>query len=205
MARRDLSPPPVFTDPLVPQVVSLPAGWAEDSLLYGVAGRYYPVPTTVRTFTTSAPASGQVCYIPVVTTDPAGFSFDRICVEVTTLITGSVIRIGLYSADGATGQPKTLLADYGTASGITVGVKEITASGTTQRGLCWMAVTNQMGAPTLRSSAGAHPMVGRVGNLINANSTAALTAAGSVPGAYPAAAVAPTLHGAAPVVLLRAA
>lgn len=60
-----------------------------------------------------------------------------IVVECSTLESGATIRLGLYAMDSAL-YPTTRLADYGTVSGTTTGVK--TATGSTTVGPGWIAI-----------------------------------------------------------------
>ncbi|WP_433532413.1 hypothetical protein ACQPYA_10445 [Micromonospora sp. CA-263727] len=88
---------------------------------------------------------------------------DRACVEVTTAGTG-VVRHGVYAHDPATGRPALLgpIADFGTLSVVTAGVKEsvLSAPVVLPAGWHWYALVWQgtaTTAPTLLADAAGEP------------------------------------------------
>lgn len=72
-------------------------------------------------------------------------TIDRIGIEVTTAAATATIRLGLYE-DNA-GAPGDLIADFGTVSATTTGVKEITISQAVSKGrvfAAWVPTTNSL-------------------------------------------------------------
>lgn len=76
--------------------------------------------------------------------------------EVTTAVTGSSLRAGIYLPDNVTGLPDfTTLRDFGTALSATAAVKDFTRTITTlpANRLLWLTLLALGGAPTVRSTA----------------------------------------------------
>ena len=55
-------------------------------------------------------------------------TLDRIAIEVTSAQAATTVRLGIYDNDGTGGAPNTRIADFGTVSSATTGVKELTIS-----------------------------------------------------------------------------
>lgn len=67
-------------------------------------------------------------------------TFTRVGIEVSTLGSGSSVRLGLYNwVDGV---PTTLITDFGTVSTATTGIKEITISQALAQGVYGLAVVS---------------------------------------------------------------
>ncbi|WP_349864127.1 hypothetical protein [Leifsonia sp. WHRI 6310E] len=115
-----------------------------------VSGRYYGADS--HTLTLATIADGTCMAIPIWTSSAA--TFNRIAVEVTTAVAAANLRMGIYLNDPARDAPGALLAEAGTISAATVGVKELTISQSLEAGLHWLAVVAQGGAPNMRVLAG---------------------------------------------------
>ncbi|WP_104084263.1 hypothetical protein [Cryobacterium sp. Y11] len=82
---------------------------------------------------------------------PRAITIDRLACEVTALVAGSTVRLGLYGST-AEDTPGALVLDAGTVDSATTGIKEILALSTRiPAGLYWLAAVSQGGTPTLRS------------------------------------------------------
>ena len=89
-------------------------------------------------------------------------AFDRIICDVTSPGSGStVIRLGLWKHNRATGLPGELIVDGGTVSGTGGGVKTATISETLPRGWIWIGAVGQSvsGSPVIRGFVGAMALV----------------------------------------------
>jgi len=82
---------------------------------------------------------------------PTNQRFNEIAIRVTTGISGSVVRLGVYADDG-TIAPGRLIADFGTVGSATTGTKTIAIDLALSAGLYWLACVSGHG-PTLRSVA----------------------------------------------------
>jgi hypothetical protein len=71
-------------------------------------------------------------------------TFDRITINVTTLVNPSVARLGIY-ADNGSGSPGALLLDAGTVDSSTTGVKGIEITQPLVPGLYWLALLANAG------------------------------------------------------------
>lgn len=156
---------------------------------------YYPSPVLTPSTATAVMTANRVYYQPIY---KPGETVDRLAVEVTTLVAGS-IRMGLFIGDKR--NPLALLVDAGATvlSGTGVVEQSFTAVVLPRRWV-WMAFVTSSGS-TLRSGAPANS------HLIGAGSTSAgdlaLYAAFTF-GAFPTAATAPTARTAtAPAIFLR--
>ena len=87
-------------------------------------------------------------------------TIDRIGVEVTTVgAAGALVRLGIYSDDGAS-YPGGLLLDAGTVdSAASTGFKELVISQALPKGVYWLAAVSQSATCTLRL----HSPVAQVG------------------------------------------
>lgn len=85
---------------------------------------YYTVPGTPGfvSATTRALTTNRVFYEPWMI--PTAITIDQIAVEVTTNVAVSTVALALYNAT-ASGQPDTLVADFGTIDSSTTGVKTV--------------------------------------------------------------------------------
>lgn len=114
-----------------------------------ISGRYYyPLGCTGTSGTGALRTVGRVEYLPFYCAATA--TFTRIGTEVTTGSAGKLIRLGIYDADSANGQPKNLLLDAGTVSAGAAAVVEATISYTMVPGLYWLGFVTDA-AITLRS------------------------------------------------------
>lgn len=81
-------------------------------------------------------------------------TFDQIIVETTTAGTGStVVRLGIWNHNTATGKPGTLILDAGTINGTAAaGVKPATISQSLTAGWVWLGCVGQTvtGSPAVR-------------------------------------------------------
>ena len=77
----------------------------------------------------------QMYLVPIFISED--MTIDRIAIEVTTAAASSTVRLGLYSSTDSV--PSTLIADFGTVSSATTGVKELTVSQAVSKGLIWAA------------------------------------------------------------------
>ena len=68
---------------------------------------------------------------------PTDMTIDRIGIEVTAAAASSTIRLGLYTYNA--GAPGTLIADFGTVSSATTGLKELTVSQAVSSGIVYAA------------------------------------------------------------------
>ncbi|TXH19017.1 MAG: hypothetical protein E6R03_01220 [Hyphomicrobiaceae bacterium] len=68
-------------------------------------------------------------------------SFDAVALGVTTAAASTALRVGLWA--DASGVPGTLVADAGTISAATTGVKTLSVSWTLEAGDYWLSVANQ--------------------------------------------------------------
>lgn len=83
---------------------------------------------------------------------------DRVVLTVATAgTTGTVSRVGLYTADPVTFAPTTLVTDFGSVATDTTGTKEITTSQTVDPGLWWFAVAQSNTVTYSCPVAGASP------------------------------------------------
>lgn len=76
-----------------------------------------------------------VQYVPIMIGED--MTIDRIGIEVTTALAASTIRLGLYTESA--GAPGTLIADFGTVSSATTGLKELTVSQAVSKGRVFAA------------------------------------------------------------------
>lgn len=85
-------------------------------------------------------------------------TIDRIAAEVTTGgAAGSVVRLGIYTANETSGRPDQLIVDAGTIDGTTVAIQEVTVSPAATipyTGRYWIAVVAQGATCTLRTITG---------------------------------------------------
>lgn len=181
--------------------------WRQAEAVTGLftATRYYTAPASART--TASLADGTACAHPFWVGQAT--AFDRIGINVTTLIAASVVHLGIYEDNGR-GSPGVLELDAGTVDSSSTGAKEITIAKTLLSGLHWLTVVPQGGAPTMQAHNGSlYPVgAGALATAVGAggNLSGVVTAAAAVPGALPAAF--PTIsnyQAFSPVVALRAA
>jgi hypothetical protein len=93
------------------------------------------------TNTTLTLTDGTFIVTPIFFVRPV--TLDRIAVRVTTAgSAGSVIRLGIYSADAAM-FPSTLVLDAGTVDSSSTGTKEITISQALPFGVYWLGAVGQ--------------------------------------------------------------
>lgn len=111
---------------------AIPSGmWALTSNINGTA-----IPT----------AAGQRMWVPLLV--PRTFNVNGVGINVTTLIAGSVARLGIYADSG--GYPGALIADGGTVSCATIGEKIAPVTATLTGGLVvWLVTWVTGGAPSL--------------------------------------------------------
>lgn len=101
------------------------------------ANRYASV-VTFGTGSVSGQAfiANRMCFIPVCL--PQSRNLTKIGINVSTLLAGSNIRLGLFADDHPGGGPGTLLADGGNVSSATAGHKDATINYAAKRGLYWL-------------------------------------------------------------------
>ena len=128
--------------------------------------QWYSSPNTGTALTTGAPAANRLIAIPLVVSKV--MTIDQMAINVTTLGASSTPRIGIY-ADNGNNYPGVLIADAGTQSGGSTGVKTYTTNLpiTLDPGLYWLAYVTNATAPTIRSFAVAsmHPILGYASTL----------------------------------------
>jgi hypothetical protein len=173
--------------------------------------RWYTAPTTGTALTQAVLGTANVlrAYPFIVHKKTV---FDRIAMNVTTLLSPSFIRFGIYR-DGGNLYPSGLVVDSGAVSGATTGVKSVTISVTLDPGIYWLAYnTNSAATLQVRQFAVASmiPMLGFANTLGTASnlaltvaSTCGTSCANALPSSYPASATALTTAPA--VVWVRAA
>lgn len=123
--------------------------------------QWFTSPTTGTALTTGAPAANTLYAIPFIVSKV--MTIDTLAINVTTLGSGSTPRVGIY-ADNGNSYPGALVADAGTQSGATTGVKSYTTNlpVTLDPGLYWLAYVTNATAPTIRTFAVAsmNPVLG---------------------------------------------
>lgn len=124
--------------------VTIPTGFPMPGAANYVSNRNFTFHDTTGTAGTVANA---MVLIPVFFSGTK--TLDRIAVEVTTAAAASTVRLGIYDDDGTGGQPGTLIADFGTVSSATTGVKELTISQSVS-GLVYFAYVSSSSSVDLR-------------------------------------------------------
>lgn len=129
------------------------------------------IPTTVGNYR-CAEASGSTTYL---TTNEQFYAmpflvnaesetFDRITGEVTVAgETGSLIRLGIYRVDNATGDLHELILDAGTIDGTALGVQQITINTTLPVGIYAVGAVAQNAPTTPPTIRGLTPRIGQIG------------------------------------------
>lgn len=100
---------------------------------------------------TTAPAVNTLWAMPLLITQPT--KFDTITCQVTTLGSGSNVRMGIYADDGTGAYPGALIFDSGSISSATTGAKEATITAGVQLfqpGIYWIAWECSATAPQIR-------------------------------------------------------
>ena len=120
-----------------------------------VAGLRQYSDTALLTSTTT-PAVNTLWAMPLLVTQPT--KFDTITCQVTTLGSGSNVRMGIYADDGTGAYPGALIFDSGSISSATTGAKEVTITAGVQLfqpGIYWVAWECSATAPQIRILPGA--------------------------------------------------
>ena len=115
----------------------------------GTLNRFYTNELLVNTAsTTSTVVANTMLAFPVIFSKTTTIS--TVQINVTTLGSGSSVYAALY-ADNGNLYPNTLVADFGSASSATIGVKSLTANlpVTVQAGLYWLAFNCSATAPVV--------------------------------------------------------
>lgn len=155
------------------------------------------------TSTNFSPTQNQMYAIPLQI--PKDLKISTAAVHVTTAVAATTIRLGIY-ADGGSGAPSTLLADFGTVSSATTGAKASAALGSSvqlRSGLVWAVMVLQ-GGTGVAVRAQKHPLAIPAGDETVTLSGAttmwvdSTTISGALPGTFtvpsgPSGAVAPAL------------
>lgn len=173
-----------------------------------VPGFYYTVPG-IGKGALSTPTLDRLYLLKAWPTDEL-VTVDRIFAQVTSLVPGAVLRLGIYSLAG--GRPSTLILDAGTIDGAAGGTsaKEIAIGQVLDRGAYSLACAVQGGVPGVRSvAAGA----GGTGGLFGSSTLATVVSTNSyvawyvdgVSGSLPASVTPTNLTDPAPLVGLRVA
>jgi hypothetical protein len=147
----------VITGPVYPQGTALRKGAAGRRFIAGLVTN-----TTLLTSTTG-PTVNTLYAMPFY--NPVVAKYDIIECEVTTLGSGSNIRLGIYR-DAGIGYPGTLLFDSGDLSAATTGVKSATITSSVQvfqPGLYWFTYENSATVPQIRILPGASSMIPMLG------------------------------------------
>jgi hypothetical protein len=116
---------------------------------YPRSGGYISVASTVNPSTAAlSNSSMRATYIDLAAAGTAV----GIGIEVTTLQSGGLGRLGIYATSLTTGLPSTLILDAGTVDCSSTGFKEITISQALNPGRYWLAYVSQSSgtAPTVR-------------------------------------------------------
>lgn len=128
--------------------------------------QWYTSPTNGTALTTGALTANRLYAIPFIVTKV--MTVDQMSINVTTLGSGSSVRVGIY-ADNGNNYPGALVVDGGSVSTATLGVKTYTAGlpATLDAGLYWLAIVSNATAPTIRSFAVAslNPILGYASSL----------------------------------------
>jgi len=138
-------------------------------------------------------------YVPETTT------FTRISARVSTAVTGSTYRLGIYSSD-TDDIPSTLVLDAGTISGNATGSLAITISQSLSPGLYWLAGAAQgtagIGIRSLIAGTFSNYVPnGTVSGGVAANPTTSWSVS-SITGALPSTVSSPSLDTAGPLIHL---
>lgn len=122
-----------------------------DPRLNPVSGYYYgPANNNTTAGSTQSLANDRIVAVPFLV-GSAGFTADRIGIEVTGAAASSSIKILIYNSNSAGTLPDTLLLNAGTVDSSTTGTKELTISqALSANTLYWLAVVSN-GAPTIRA------------------------------------------------------
>lgn len=188
--------------PTIPTVVTQPPL---------AAGQYFYPVSPFLTGTSATLGNGNLRLVPWVVTRAT--TIDRLAAEVTVVgDAASVLRLGIYSDNGA-GLPSALLLDAGTIAGNSAAVQQVTISSTTlQPGVYWLGAVVQgvtTTQPTVRTiSTSMNPAIAiPLGNTLPSGGGAITGVVQTgVTGALPASLASPVASGtAAPRVFARAA
>jgi hypothetical protein len=74
---------------------------------------------------------------------PVAMTVDRIAVQVTTAVAGTLSALAIYNHSATTFRPSTLLLNAGTINTGTTGLKSITISQALNAGIYWVALLNR--------------------------------------------------------------
>ena len=112
---------------------------------------------------TTGPVVNTLYAMPIIISRTT--TFDTICCEVTTLGSGSNVRLGIYNDTGAC-YPNALLFDSGNISSASTGEKAATITSTIQTftpGLYWLTYENSATVPLIRCLPGAGTCISILG------------------------------------------
>lgn len=160
---------------------------------------YVPVAPGGSTSSVSSPTTSVMYAIPWVPARTG--TITAVGLNVTTGVASSVLRLGIYN-NGA-GIPGTLLADWGTVSAATSGMKTITGLSTAfDAKIYWVvAVAQTVGGTAWRSSTYNNVLIGQpVGTPVDQMNCSYITSAsvtGALPGSFSVASTgtfAPCIH-----------
>lgn len=108
-------------------------------------GDYFGNANSVDGFTVGASTidstAQRIYYAPIFV--PRDMTVDRIAVQVTTAVAGTLSRLGIYNHSATTFRPSTLLLNAGTIDTGTTGLKSITISQALTAGIYWVALLNR--------------------------------------------------------------
>lgn len=165
------------------------------------AGRWYT--NGIDTGGGVANGNGFPVYSPFVFGRSA--RFDRIGLEVTSAVAGSVVRMGAHFDDG-TGMPGALIQDFGTLDSSSLGQKSIVIDWQPLAGAYQLVTVNQgVGTPSVRANQRSWWPIGAFA-AANVTAQAQYPSGGGVPGALPSVAAVPNVGiQFSPTIWLRAA